>query len=65
MGLEELSVPHVPGDKVRLKLLRKGAEWQKQQIKGKFQYVLAKRKAAGTPYSQTISFDELFDLLEE
>lgn len=65
MSLEELSVPHVPGDKVRLRLLVKGAEWQREQVVAKLNAVLDARKATGLPYSQTISFDEVLTLLGE
>jgi len=65
MGLEEMSHPHIPGDKVRLKLLQRGAEWRRERFMDQLTIVLEKRKAAGPRYSQTFSFDELVKLLEE
>lgn len=65
MGLEDLSIPHIPGDKVRLKLLQRGAEWQRERFMDRVTAVLEKRKAAGPRYSQTFSYDELVKLLEE
>lgn len=32
MSLKELSLPDVPGDKVRLKLLQQGAEFERERI---------------------------------
>jgi hypothetical protein len=65
MTLEQMAAEHIPGWQVRLRLLRNGAEWQREAIVAKLDEILEKRKATGLPYSQTISFDEVFALLRD
>lgn len=67
MTLEEMAAEHIPGWQVRLRLLRNGAEWQREALTKQLDAILSKRQEAaqGGAYSQTLSFDEIYALLKD
>ena len=67
MTLEELCAEHIPGWQIRLRLLRNGAEWQREALIADIDTIIAKRRkaAAGGPYSTTLTFDEVLGLLKD
>ena len=77
MTLKSLSAEHIPGWQVRLRLLERGAEWQRRDLIARLdQIVNERRKAAESAwgvaegvtipaYSKSLTYDEVFGLLAD
>ena len=67
MTLEKLAADHIPGWQIRLRLLRNGAQWQREALIEALDTIIANRQeaAAGGPYSQTLSLNEVLALLKD